>query len=51
MGGLEEVHPVDVLDDDGWQPLRSQAFRRSAGFFSKDEILWQAYQAAAGCIG
>ena len=43
MGGLRKLHSVDLLDDDlgtfaiaGIPPL--------AGFFSKDEILWQAYQ-------
>ena len=43
MGGLRTIIP-DVLDHDG-ATLAIAGIPPFAGFFSKDEILWRAYQA------
>ena len=54
MGGLQAVDAAHVLDLPDLDARASPASRRSPGFFSKDEILWQALlepRTAARCSG
>ena len=53
-GRAAQAHPVDLLDDDGRHLRHLPEFPASAGFFTKDEILWKALSQpvwAAGVLG
>ena len=48
MGDLHKQHPDHALDDVHRHLGDRRAFPRFAGFFSKDEILWQTWSSEGG---